>query len=173
MLAQMDSIILPTPRGMQFITWRSITVPRWPERASWCYLIHFDRRIGNLENRRATAQHYIGFTCDLQGRLADHRAGNGAAIMRAVSEQGIPWHLARLWKCGTPKEGYLLEKRLKARKDAPALCPICQQKPLDGYTMLARRMWPFHLFHKPARMKAHPQRFLTFGRAFSSHDRLL
>ena len=77
------------------------------------YLIHFDQKL-------AHAQHYLGSADDLQARLACHRSGNGARLMEVITEQGIPWRLARTWP-GNRK----LERELKRQKGSPRLCPIC------------------------------------------------
>jgi hypothetical protein len=52
------------------------------------YLIHFERPLGDLNNPRGQARHYLGFTEDLEARLAAHRSGNGSAIMAAVVQAG-------------------------------------------------------------------------------------
>ena len=85
------------------------------------YLIHFDQRIGNLANPRATAGHYIGFSADPPKRFSRHTAGQGAAIMRAVRAQGITWQVAATWP-GDRR----LERKLKNRKHASRFCPICR-----------------------------------------------
>jgi len=72
------------------------------------YLIHFERPIGDLDNPRGQAQHYLGFTEDLEARLEAHRTGNGSAIMAAVARAGVGWHLVRTW-AGDRN----LERRLK------------------------------------------------------------
>jgi predicted GIY-YIG superfamily endonuclease len=84
------------------------------------YLIHFDVPLGDLCNPRGRAQHYIGYTENLEQRLEQHRNGNGSAIMAAVSEAGIGWRVVRTWEGGRD-----LERRLKRRKNSPKLCPIC------------------------------------------------
>lgn len=84
------------------------------------YLLHFERPLGNPGNPRGQAQHYIGFTDDLEARLDAHRRGNGAAIMAAVGRAGIGWTLARTWAGGRD-----LERQLKRRKKARGLYPIC------------------------------------------------
>ena len=84
------------------------------------YLIHFDQPIGNLSNPHGQAQHYIGYTDDLDMRLQAHRSGNGSAIMAAVAERGIDWQVVRAWQGNRD-----LERRLKKRKEAPKLCPVC------------------------------------------------
>jgi len=85
------------------------------------YLIHFTRPLGNLDNPRGQARHYLGYTHDLEARLEAHRTGNGSAIMAAVAQRGIGWTLARTWEGGRD-----LERKLKGRHNSPQLCPICQ-----------------------------------------------
>ena len=88
------------------------------------YLIHFDRPLGNPDNPRGQAQHYIGFAVDLEARLEAHRRGNGSALMAAVMRAGIGWQVARTWPDGDRD----LERRLKRMKAAPRLlCPICRE----------------------------------------------
>jgi predicted GIY-YIG superfamily endonuclease len=77
------------------------------------YLLHFSSPLSH-------ARHYLGFAQDLDARLADHASGNGARLMSVIREAGITWTLARTWPGGRS-----LERRLKRRKEAPALCPIC------------------------------------------------
>ena len=77
------------------------------------YLIHFETPIKH-------ARHYLGYTENLSDRLERHLAGQGARLMEVVSSLGIPYQLARTWDGGRA-----LERRLKQRKNAPALCPIC------------------------------------------------
>ncbi|MCP4593686.1 MAG: endonuclease [bacterium] len=85
------------------------------------YLIHFDRPLGDLDNPRGQARHYLGYSDDLEARLERHREGNGAAIMAAVVRAGIDWTVARIWDGDRE-----LERRLKKRHNSPRLCPICQ-----------------------------------------------
>lgn len=98
---------------------------------SLCYLIHFERPIGNPDSPRGQAQHYLGYTGkeSLKARLARHKSGNGARIMAVVSERGIPWQVARTWSHGTRA----LERRLKNRHNAPRLCPICRGEKRDDH----------------------------------------
>lgn len=102
------------------------------------YLIHFDRPFGQPASDAARAErglpprkpgsryavrHYLGWTDDLANRLNDHQQGHGSALMRAVSQAGISWRLARTW-AGDRK----LERQLKAWKKARQLCPICRRE---------------------------------------------
>lgn len=84
------------------------------------YLLHFAAPLGNLTNPRAQASHYLGWAVDLDLRIRQHRAGQGAHITRAAVERGIGFEVVATW----PGD-YLLEKRIKALKATPRLCPIC------------------------------------------------
>lgn len=77
------------------------------------YLIHFNEAFKH-------ARHYIGFTDDLDARLEDHRNGHGARLMAVIRAAGVTWRCVRTWP-GDRK----LERKLKNRKDAPRLCPVC------------------------------------------------
>jgi hypothetical protein len=57
--------------------------------------------------------------------------GRGAAITRALHEKGIGFVIARVWP-GDKK----FERRLKNRKEAPRLCPICRRMPPAGQLTL-------------------------------------
>jgi predicted GIY-YIG superfamily endonuclease len=78
------------------------------------YLLHFSTPL-------AHAQHYIGSADDVEARLARHNAGHGARITQVAKEQGIELTVARTWEGGRKEE-----RRLKNRKNAPKLCPICE-----------------------------------------------
>jgi len=86
------------------------------------YLIHFAEPLGDLNNPRGQAQHYLGYTDDLEARLERHRSGNGSAIMAAVAERGIAWRVVRTWEGDRG-----LERKLKNQHNSPRLCPICQE----------------------------------------------
>jgi hypothetical protein len=89
------------------------------------YLIHFSRPIGNLDNPRGQARHYLGWALDLEVRMDAHAAGNGARLMEVITEAGINWRLARTWSGDRDDE-----RRLKGQHNAPRLCPICNP---DGW----------------------------------------
>ena len=78
------------------------------------YLLHFDRPYRH-------AHHYLGFTTDLNSRLADHASGRGARLMEVITAAGIGFTLARTWQ-GTRG----LERQLKNRHNSSHLCPICR-----------------------------------------------
>ena len=78
------------------------------------YLLHFDRSYRH-------ARHYIGFTQNLDQRLADHRAGRGSPLIAAAIADGIDFQLAAIW-AGDRHD----ERRLHRQKNTRArLCPIC------------------------------------------------
>jgi predicted GIY-YIG superfamily endonuclease len=77
------------------------------------YLIHFDRRYKH-------AGHYVGYANNIEGRVAHHRRGSGANLMRVVNEAGITWSVARVWE-GASRT---FERRCKNRA-ATMLCPVC------------------------------------------------
>lgn len=80
------------------------------------YLIHF-------ETPYKHAQHYVGFAKDIAKRLAKHKSGSGARLIQVAQDNGIEWHLARIWKEATRTD----ERKLKNRGSAKRYCPICQQ----------------------------------------------
>ena len=78
------------------------------------YLIHFDQPYRH-------ARHYLGFVeSDLEARLERHASGQGARLMAVINAAGITWRCVRTWQ-GDRK----LERKLKRRKEAPQLCPVC------------------------------------------------
>ena len=86
------------------------------------YLLHFDKPVGDLENPRGQAGHYLGATNHLEARLGYHESGAGAALTKAVRKAGIDWSVARTWETEVPWE---LEKKIKARKRHADFCPVC------------------------------------------------
>ena len=77
------------------------------------YLIHFGEAYRH-------ARHYLGSTDDLAERIKSHASGQGARLMQVITDAGISWAVVRTWKGGR-----LIERKIKNRKQAPALCPIC------------------------------------------------
>jgi predicted GIY-YIG superfamily endonuclease len=80
------------------------------------YLIHFRKPYRH-------AKHYLGYTENLDKRLTDHVCGMGARLMEVVTDAKIDWKVVRTWP-GDRR----LERQLKNRKEAPALCPVCSGK---------------------------------------------
>lgn len=83
------------------------------------YILKFDRPLGDLSNPRGQAQYYLGYCEDgrLADRLAEHRAGSGAAITRACVKRGIPFDVLL-----TLPGDRAFERRLKTKyKNTPRL----------------------------------------------------
>jgi predicted GIY-YIG superfamily endonuclease len=80
------------------------------------YLLHFSEPYKH-------ARHYLGFSEDLTMRFDAHSKGQGARLMQVIIEAGLSFELARTWQ-GSHKD----ERRIKNRKEAPRLCPICREK---------------------------------------------
>jgi predicted GIY-YIG superfamily endonuclease len=87
------------------------------------YLIHFDKPIGNLSHNLSQANHYLGWTSDLEKRLNRHSIGQGSSIMRFVQQSGIGWKVVREWQ-GTRDD----ERAMKNQKNAKRYCPVCLGK---------------------------------------------
>lgn len=84
------------------------------------YLLHFDQPFKH-------AKHYLGWTADLELRLARHRGelekdGRGSRLVEAVRHAGIGFSVARLWS----GDRYL-ERRIKGR-GLSAYCPLCSKR---------------------------------------------
>jgi putative endonuclease len=95
------------------------------------YLLHFDQPIGNLANPHAMAQHYLGHADRLDRRALQHLTGRGAKITQALHRQGIGFVIARTWPGSRS-----FERKLKNRKAAPRLCPICRAQPPKGQLVM-------------------------------------
>jgi predicted GIY-YIG superfamily endonuclease len=80
---------------------------------STIYLLHFSAAYHH-------ARHYIGFTDDLEARLADHRSGQGARLMAVIKDAGLTFEIVRTWSGDRA-----FERKLKRRKNTPTLCPEC------------------------------------------------
>ena len=79
------------------------------------YLLHFERSFKH-------ARHYLGWTEDLDRRLAQHRAGRGSPLIAAAIADGITFELAATWPGDRTDE-----RRLHRYKNSPGrLCPICR-----------------------------------------------
>jgi predicted GIY-YIG superfamily endonuclease len=79
----------------------------------YVYLIHFNEKLHH-------AQHYIGYTDDLNARMDRHMAGLGSKLIKAVIEAGITFKIAKVWEGDRS-----LERSLKNKKKARLFCPCC------------------------------------------------
>ncbi len=95
------------------------------------YLIHFDAPLGDVDRPHMHASHYLGWTedDDVDGRIARHRAGDGAKILAAANLQGITYAVVRTWADATRDD----ERRMKKSGHfADRLCPVCKSgEPLE------------------------------------------
>jgi hypothetical protein len=66
------------------------------------------------------AEHYLGSAAGLAARLRQHGTSEGARLMQVQRQAGGSFVLTRTWPGGRA-----VEYRLKARKNAPVLCPRC------------------------------------------------
>ena len=80
------------------------------------YLLHFSPPYQH-------ARHYLGYADEVMPRVWAHRRGHGARLTQVAVDAGCGLILARVWVEGDRR----LERRLKRRKDAPRLCPICNR----------------------------------------------
>lgn len=94
--------------------------PRAIREESRIYLLHFEEPISEDH----TAQHYVGSTNSLAARMQSHRLGHGVRYIQVAHERGIRFEVARVWL--GPRT---LEYRIKNRKSAPRLCPLCSASP--------------------------------------------
>lgn len=90
--------------------------------ASVIYLLHFDRPYRH-------ARHYLGYTDNLEQRLADHRSGRGAKLTAAASAAGVVFTVARTWRGKRANRTY--ERQLHKQKMSPRLCPLCNGSPAN------------------------------------------
>jgi hypothetical protein len=84
------------------------------------YLIHLEH--GLVPEHGST--HYIGWTApgSLFDRIEQHAANAGSPLLAAANRRGIEWAVARIWR-GADRH---FERRLKRRRKAKALCPVCR-----------------------------------------------
>lgn len=81
-------------------------------------LLHFERFYHH-------ARHYLGYTEDLDARVAAHHAGRASPLVAAAVRDGIGFCVAATWP-GDQTE----ERRLHRYRNSPQrLCPICRGEP--------------------------------------------
>lgn len=78
------------------------------------YLICFDRPYQH-------ARHYLGWAKSVDARLAHHRRGTGANLIRVIQAAGIGWQCVRVW----PDGDRAFERKLKTQSRSAQLCPRC------------------------------------------------
>ena len=81
------------------------------------YLIHLASPIADH------AQHYIGWAKHLEARISHHRARTGARLLQVAVDLKIEFEVVRTWEGDRH-----FERKLKNRKKARMLCPVCRMK---------------------------------------------
>lgn len=122
------------PEGSRKAATKDSTAVRKAVRIDMVYLIHFEQPYHH-------ARHYIGFTDGdetLEQRIDRHRRGDGAKLLRAVSQAGIEFKVVRVWEHGDRT----MERRLKSRKKAWRYCPVCRE------TMKKKAVWMNEFFSR-------------------------
>lgn len=87
------------------------------------YILHFDRPLTEEEKWvqpfYGDQQHYIGFSNELDKRLAKHMRGGGSVITRKVFLLGIPMKIGRIL------ENLNLEEGIEEAYMVKDMCHIC------------------------------------------------
>jgi len=81
-----------------------------------CYLVHFDQPYKS--GRHPGAQHYVGYSDDIDRRIETHRKGHGSPLLAAALAVGIDFRVVRTWP-GTDRN---FERKLHNRHGS-RLCP--------------------------------------------------
>lgn len=85
------------------------------------YLLHFDQPYWGK------ARHYVGYTVrGWETRVAEHQAGKGSLVVAYALRHGCQFQVVRVWHRVDKQEARKLEKKFKAGKNLPQLCPICR-----------------------------------------------
>lgn len=80
------------------------------------YLLHFEPSFKH-------AQHYLGWTSDVDVRVERHCNGRGSPLVKAAIAAGCTVTVVRVWEDATRSD----ERALKAKgKNNRKLCPTCR-----------------------------------------------
>jgi predicted GIY-YIG superfamily endonuclease len=93
----------------------------------YIYLIHFEEKYHH-------AQHYIGWTENIDNRFKSHLKNNGSKLLKAVNKKGIKYKIIKTWE-GTR----FFERRMKKWKKAKIFCPICNENPSKHFDFLKNK----------------------------------
>lgn len=97
---------------------RPTSAPWHPDRRDnvpgMVYLLHFSGRVVDH------AQHYLGWSANIEARIGQHRAGQGAKLLAEVKHLGLSFEVVAVWP-GTRND----ERRLKRRHHHARYCPVC------------------------------------------------
>ena len=65
------------------------------------YVLHFSEPIGESQNGdeeyEPHARHYVGYTCDMDRRIKEHRRGSGGHLCRVAKARGVTIEIAHVW----------------------------------------------------------------------------
>jgi predicted GIY-YIG superfamily endonuclease len=87
-----------------------------------CYLLHFSEPLGDPDNPRGQALHYLGCTDRaIERRLLEHHKGQGSYITKAARKKGITFTCVRVWE----GFGFDEEQELKTEHNNKTYCRIC------------------------------------------------
>lgn len=84
--------------------------------AGTLYLLHFEPKFKH-------AQHYLGWTSDVDVRVERHLNGRGSPLVKAAVAAGCEVTIAATWD-GTRSDERALKQKTKSRR----LCPICKER---------------------------------------------
>ena len=85
----------------------------------YVYVLHFHEKLGH-------AQHYTGWTVDVEARIAKHRVGTGGRLPAVFASLGVSFTVGRIWTCATTNEARSLEWRIKHKwKKVHRYCTEC------------------------------------------------
>ena len=98
------------------------------------YLLCFDREVGS------GAKHYLGWSSDVNKRLAAHTDGRGSKLMKLVRSLGVGWSHVRTWRGKTRHD----EARMKRNGSLAQHCPRCCDEYRKRRNALQKRRRALH-----------------------------
>lgn len=103
----------------------------------YIYILHFNEKLSH-------AQHYVGCTTSLRGRLTAHANGAGSRLTREIMNRGIEWQLGGLMHT-TQRNMRRMERALKNIAHASRYCEVCSKEPkrLTNCTPISVAVVPF------------------------------
>lgn len=85
-------------------------------REAGCYLLHFAVPVKG-------AQHYLGWSVDIQRRMRVHLAGRGARLVKQALRAGVSVELVRVWALADRHQERVLKRQTPKR-----YCPVCAKR---------------------------------------------
>jgi predicted GIY-YIG superfamily endonuclease len=97
-------------------------------REAGCYLLHFGNPVKG-------AQHYLGWSVDIQRRMRVHLAGRGARLVKQALRAGVTVELVRIWALADRQQ-----ERLLKRRTPKSYCPRCtRSSTMNAKALSAKR----------------------------------